>query len=243
MLPGGFCTTIVRIRQTKDLPHFSGGTTHAMPAPARPKIYHITHMDNLPTIVGQGGLFSDARMIAAGGPVTAIGMASIKARRMGLPVRCHPGEMVGQYVPFYFCSRSVMLYLLHRGNHPEVNYRGGQEPIVHLEADLRTVVDWAQAHGRRWAFTLSNAGAYYAEFRDSLEALDEIRWDAVMSNAWSAAEVREGKQAEFLLHDSVPWELVERIGVVNQPVKLEVEARLRGAAHAPRVDLQPTWYY
>ena len=101
---------------------------------------------------------------------------------MGLPVRCHPGDTVGQYVPFYFCSRSVMLYLLHRGNHPEVNYCGGQEPIVHLEADLRTVVDWAQAHGRRWAFTLSNAGAYYAEFRDSLEALDEIRWDAVMSN-------------------------------------------------------------
>ncbi|KAK0348152.1 hypothetical protein LTR94_038363, partial [Friedmanniomyces endolithicus] len=52
-------------------------------------------MDNLPTIVGQGGLFSDARMIAAGGPVTAIGMASIKARRMGLPVRCHPGDTVG----------------------------------------------------------------------------------------------------------------------------------------------------
>ena len=68
-----------------------------MPAPARPKIYHITHMDNLPTIVGQGGLFSDARMIAAGGPVTAIGMASIKgaahgaagalpSRRYGWPV-------------------------------------------------------------------------------------------------------------------------------------------------------------
>ncbi len=68
------------------MPHFSGGTTHAMPAPARPKIYHITHMDNLPTIIGQGGLFSDARMIAAGGPVTAIGMASIKARRLDL--RC-----------------------------------------------------------------------------------------------------------------------------------------------------------
>ena len=64
-----------------------------------------------------------------------------------------------------------------------------------------------------------------------------------MSNAWSAPEVREGKQAEFLLHDSVPWDLVERIGVLNQPVKLAVEARLRGAAHAARVDLQPTWYY
>jgi len=52
-------------------------------------------------------------------------------------VKCHPGTKVGQYVPFYFCPRSIMLYILHRGNHPDLDYREGQGPILHLQADSR----------------------------------------------------------------------------------------------------------
>jgi hypothetical protein len=61
-----------------------------------------------------------------------------------------------------------MLYLLHMGNHPELTYRGGQSPIVHLEAEIVPSCDWAEAEGLRWAFALSNAGAVYTEFRDDL---------------------------------------------------------------------------
>jgi len=50
--------------------------------PSRPKLYHITHVDNLPAIVKDGGLVSDAEMIARGGPAQAIGMSSIKRRRI-----------------------------------------------------------------------------------------------------------------------------------------------------------------
>ena len=39
---------------------------------------------------------------------------------------------------------------------------------MHLECDLKTVVDWADANHRRWAFSLSNAGAYYVEFKKDL---------------------------------------------------------------------------
>lgn len=214
-----------------------------MPAPAQPKIYHITHVNNLASIITHGSLRSYAVMIDAGGPAQTIGMSSIKQRRLALPVRCYPGDVVGQYVPFYFCSRSVMLYLLHKGNHPEVDYKGGQTPIVHLEADLKAAVAWAEANQRRWAFTLSNAGAYYAEFRADLAALDEVKWDAVNATQWSAPEVREGKQAEFLMRDDFPWSLVSRIGVRTMPVKLEVEEILKAAPHKPKVDLLPGWYY
>jgi hypothetical protein len=132
-----------------------------MPAPpAQPKIYHITHVDNLPSIISDDCLVSDAAMIARGGPSASIGMSSIKQRRLTLPVDCHPGDHVGDYVPFYFCYRSVMLFLIYRANHPDLTYRGGQGPIVHLEADLYSVVRWANQVGTRLAFSLSNAGAY-----------------------------------------------------------------------------------
>ncbi len=125
-----------------------------MTVPTRPKLYHITHVDNLPAILAEGGLCSDAMMAARGGPAAAIGMGQIKERRLVLPVRCHLGDRVGDYVPFYFCPRSIMLYLICMANHPGLTYRGGQGPIMHLEADLRETVGWAEGEGCRWAFSL-----------------------------------------------------------------------------------------
>src|SRR5262245_4913722 len=100
--------------------------------PARPKLYHITHGRNLAGIIADGCLWSDAEMAGRGGPEAAIAMSKIKERRLKeLSVLCHPGTKVGQFVPFYFCPRSVMLYLLHMRNHPELSYREGQRPILH----------------------------------------------------------------------------------------------------------------
>src|SRR5688500_18296866 len=103
-----------------------------MAVPANPAIYHITHVDNLAQIAADGLLYSDAVMVARGGPPAAIGMSEIKRRRLyELHVKTHPNTRVGEYVPFYFCPRSIMLYLLHMPNHPELTYRGGQGLIVH----------------------------------------------------------------------------------------------------------------
>jgi hypothetical protein len=213
------------------------------PPPDRPKIYHITHVDNLPAIISRGGLVSDAEIVARGGPAQAIGMSNIKRRRLALPVGCHPGDCVGDYVPFYFCPRSVMLYVIHCANHPELTYRGGQRPIVHLEADLLDVAGWAGTHGKRWAFSLSNAAAVYAEFRASLDQLGELNWLAVAATAWGASDVKEAKQAEFLVHGSFPWELVSRVGVYSAEVRTQVQAGLQATAHRPEVEVMAGWYY
>ena len=213
-----------------------------MPVPAHPKIYHIVHVDNLASIVADGCLWSDAVMVQRQGG-TVIGMGSIKQRRLGLPVSCHNGLHVGDCVPFYFCSRSIMLYVIHCANHPELTYRGGQQPIVHLEADLHRVVQWAVANGRRWAFSLSNAGAFYTQFRAELAQLGEINWDAVAATDFRPADVKEAKQAEFLVQDSFPWHLVERIGVHSQAIVPRVASAMQGAAHRPVIEINRDWYY
>ena len=136
-----------------------------------------------------------------------------------------------------------MLYLLYRGNHPELTYRGGEGPIVHLEADLRESVAWAEAAGSRWAFTLSNAGAAYTEFRNHLAQLDEVDWAAVANNDFSSYEVKEGKQAEFLVHERFPWELVRNIGVRSESVRERVLAALEAGEHCPPVVVRPDWYF
>jgi hypothetical protein len=212
-----------------------------MSVPAQPKIYHIVHVDNLVSIVADGCLWSDSVMVQRQGG-TVIGMGSIKQRRLGLPISCHKGTYVGDFVPFYFCSRSIMLFVIHRANHPELAYRGGQQPIVHLEADLHQVVQWAEANGRCWAFSLSNAGAVYAQFRARLDKLGDINWSAVAAVDFRPADIKEAKQAEFLVHQSFPWHLVERIDVHSQNIVPKVSNTMQGAVHRPRIEIRRDWY-
>lgn len=211
--------------------------------PPAPKLYHITHLDNLPSIVRDGGLWSDAELIARGGPAASIGMSSIKLRRLGLPVRCHPGDLVGGYVPFYFGPRSIMLYLIHCANHPELTYRGGQGPILHLELDMHEVISLADAQPKRRAFSLSNAGAYYSEFRSRIEDLGEVNWPAVAATDFRDPAVKEGKQAEFLVQTFVPWSLVRRVGVLTTTVQRQAMRHIAGAAHRPVVEVCRAWYF
>ena len=215
--------------------------------PSQPKIYHIVHVDRLPSIVADGHLWCDALVTAQDSPGTAIGMSQIKKRRLGLPFGSHSGLHVGDCVPFYLCPRSVMLYILHCANHEELVYRGGQEPILHLEADLAAAVDWADQNGKRWAFTLSNAGAYYFEDRCDLSRLNEIDWDSVRARKWSGLgvplKIKEGKQAEFLLEERFPWELVERIGVLRSATMDKATQGMTDGQHRPQIEIRPDWYY
>jgi ssDNA thymidine ADP-ribosyltransferase, DarT len=212
--------------------------------PSQPKVYHITHVDNLAKIVADGGLVSDRRMIERGGPVQTIGMSAIKRRRVEeLGVACHPGTKVGDYVPFYFCPRSIMLYVIYCANHPDLTYREGQDSIIHLESDLYRVIQWAEANDIRWAFSLSNAGAFYTEFCSTVDDLVQLDWTAIEATDFKAPEVKEGKQAEFLLYDLFPFDLVERIGVRSVSMRATVAAAIQHANHQPRIDVRPEWYF
>lgn len=210
--------------------------------PLQPKIYHITHVDRLPSIVAAGGLLSDAMVQAQALCGTMIGINRIKQRRlMELQLTSHPGLFVGACVPFYFCPRSVMLYLIHRRN-AELAYHGGQASIIHLQVDLGAVVAWANAQPARWAFTLSNAGSSYFEDYSDLAHLSKVNWGAVQARRW-AGSLKEGKQAEFLLERHLPWKLIEYIGVQSDTVYRQVVNSLPAHGHRPAVEVRPDWYY
>lgn len=211
-----------------------------MPVPARPKIYHIVHVDKLASISADGRLWSDLVLEQRKPPGTIIGMNHIKERRKQKALPSHPNLKVGECVPFYFGPRSVMLYMMHVRN-SELAYKGGQEPIVHLVADLQAAVAWATANGKRWAFTLSNAGSNYFEDRTDLNQLGEISWDAVTTKYWQSC--RDAKQAEFLVEREFPWDLVEEIAVCNPATAQLAAQAVATATHRPNVQIRPAWYY
>lgn len=214
-----------------------------MTIPTDPKIYHIVHVDRLPSIVKDGCLWCDEEILQRPSAGTLIGMNGIKERRLKeLTLTSHPELHIGACVPFYFCPRSIMLYLIYQANHPELAYRGGQGPVIHMEADLRATVAWADKQNQRWAFTITNAGSYYFEDRCDLARLSDINWDAVQASQWSG-HYKEAKQAEFLIEHQFPWELISCIGVQSLGVYNKVLRALQLATHKPSIKIKPDWYY
>ena len=204
-------------------------------------IYHITHVGNLPGIIAAGCLWSDRR-VQQQGVNTVIGFDHIKRRRLEeLEVDCHQGTKVGDYVPFYFCPRSVMLYVIDRRN-TGLQYHGGQRGIVHLVSTVEAAIE--AAGNRPWAYSDGNAGAFYTKFYADLGRIDDIiDWSAVAATSWAEPAVKNRKQAEFLVHDHFPWTAFHEIGVIDGSVAREVLAASGSASHRPSVRVRRDWYY
>lgn len=202
--------------------------------PANPAIFHITHVDNLASIIAHGCLWSDSQRIVRNLVTTNIGYSHIKLRRLNRSVTAGAGGRLGDYVPFNFCPRSVMLYVVSRGH---LDYTGGQDEIVHLVSSVNT----ATTMGKPWAFTDRHADLAYASYFASLKELSEVDWNVMPSRYWADDETKEKRQAEFLVHESFPWAAVEGIGVKSAALAAKVQALLQGGT--PPVAVRPDWYY
>lgn len=210
--------------------------------PQRQSIYHITHLNNLSSILKAGGLWSDREILKRGGAKVVIGMNTIKSRRLEeLKVGCHPGTFVGDYVPFYFCPRSVMLYVIMK-RCDELEYKGGQDQIVHLESTIGDALRCASS--QLWAFSDGNAGANYTEFSNNLDNFGRlVDMTAVNAIRWSDPAIKPKKQAEFLVHGSFPWIGFRNIGVKDHTIAKQVQIVLNDSPHKPQVLVRPSWYY
>jgi hypothetical protein len=202
--------------------------------PANPAIFHITHITNLRGMIGDGYLWSDGERTRRRVNNTNIGYDHIKARRLRRVVPVSIGGTLGEYVPFYFCSRSVMLYVVHRGHD---GYSGGQDQIVHLVSSVATATRIA----KHWAFTDRHAELGYAEYFESLDQLKNVDWSVMPERQWGGnQDLKERRQAEFLVHQCFPWAAIERIVVRNEDIRKQVHALTGGK---PAVEVQSSWYY
>ncbi len=209
-------------------------------------IYHITHVSNLPSIIKDGCLWSDRQVLGRGGQNIVIGMNRIKQRRLNeIRVSCHPGLFVGDFVPFYYCPRSIMLYLIHMKS-GEIEFQDGQDRIVHLVSSVKTAVKFAT--DRHWAFSDGNAGTYHTVYSDDLDKFDSlVDMSAVRTTHWGGTgadpSIKHKKQAEFLVQDFFPWQAIRTIGTKKASVMNEVKQALAAADHQPEIVVKPDWYY
>lgn len=204
-------------------------------------IYHITHLRNLPNILRDGGLWCDAEAVRRKIQPVEIAYTEIKERRTRRKVPIPPGGVLAEYVPFYFCNRSPMLYTIHMGNVPA--YRDGQANILHLVGSVDAV---AQAN-LPFVFTDGHAVVQISLFYNDLKDLNQVDWKVVEDWRWHDTEAdndrKRRKQAEFLVKGYFPFSLVQEIGVYSAAIRDRVLPMLENLVQKPIVSIQRKWYY
>ena len=85
--------------------------------------------------------------------------------------------------------------------------------------------------------------ALATRFFDNIDEIDALDWNAIGETDWRDPFVKERKQAEFLVEQSFPWELIEHIGVIDEKIAERVASLLREASHRPKVVVAPQWHF
>jgi len=205
-------------------------------------IMHFTHVANLPGILAKGCLQADSLVCRDSCLTVEAADLDIKASRRRIAIPLPPYGSVADYIPFYFASRSPMLFKLARGGVP--SYVEGQDPLVYLVTTVETVVD----AGLPWLFSDGNCAASVTEIFDDLSVLDSVvDWEVMRARMWNNTaddpDRMRRRMAEFLVHERLPVSHLTHVVVRNSGMKANVEAILTEYQTQIRVLVRPGWYF
>lgn len=211
-------------------------------APSPTPLLRLVHIDNLRILLSRQALHAPNHTPNDGLVYRTIHRVDVQGSRNRRLVTCGPRGALHDYVAFYFGCRSVMLFQLKTGR--VLGYNEGQRPLVHLVVHAQ---DLAQHH--QFVFTDGHALASYSSFYERLDQLDAVDWNAVNLQYWNDTvtdpDRQRRKQAEFLAHQQVRWDLVREIAVVDHQAAEAVRRVLANypiALHKP-IAVRPEWYY
>ncbi|MFH0982950.1 MAG: DUF4433 domain-containing protein [Planctomycetota bacterium] len=212
------------------------------PIPIPTPIYRIVHIDNLPTLLARDALHAPNHVPPDGLPWVSIHATQTQADRGQKVVACGPRGIILDYVGFYFGPRSPMLFRIHTGHGVA---QIDQSNIAYLVSTAQAV----KATGLGFVFYNGHSLAAYSRAFADLDRLADVDWATVNLVYWNDTpedmDRQRRKQAEFLVHRSMPWRLVKRIGVLNGAADARVAAVLAAhpTRHQPLVSVEISWYY
>lgn len=205
------------------------------------KIYHITPLENLPSIIENGGLLAFSNCFECEIQYSSIAHSNIQDRREITNVKIPPYGTLHDYVPFYFAPRSPMLYTISRGN--VEGYKGDQRQIIHLVSSVQEVIN----KNIPFAFTDGHAIMQFTNFYNQESDLEHIDWQIMKEKYWfdtnEDGDRKRRRQAEFLAYKSFPWNLVSEIGVMDKEIAEQANNCIKKSVHKPGIIVKENWYY
>lgn len=175
--------------------------------------YRIIHINNLPLLL-QNGIVNKHHPDASSDYIE-IGNPEIIDVRSTSPVKIENYGMIGDYVPFYFTPKSIMLYNIITGyRHPIVQKRNRSEILV-----IRCLIEHL-SELPKWFFTDGQGNDMASSHYNNLSDLEQIDWSCIQQSNFSKSDGDYDRprryQAEFLVHGAVPLEKIESLNVFDQ---------------------------
>jgi hypothetical protein len=203
------------------------------------RIHHITHIDNLAGILS-GGLHADTSAAWRSRPEIDISSADTReARRGTLVAGSVQGATVADYVPFFLSPNAALWEGIRaRTPDPRISATARRLPaaeFVLLVSTVRQVSDRLPDD----SIVVTDGDAADPRTRFAATGDDSERMlRRLLGEEESGAMLR----AEFLVHDTVPFELITLIGVANDKARSAVRAALASSGHSPRLAVHPPWF-
>jgi hypothetical protein len=188
------------------------------------RIYHVTHIDNLPLIIEADALLADAS------PAVDISSAENRAARRETVL----GDgAVSDYVPFFLSPNATVWAALRAQQadarlSPEVrDLPAGEFVILVSTVKVASTMEVAVANG--------DAANTFTRIANSPDTNDRAL-RALRANEEAILV------AELLVKGAFPFEQVSLIGVANDRARDAVKQVLQLAAHEPKVAVYPPWF-
>lgn len=202
-------------------------------------LFRIIHYKNLSYILKHGFCTKDSpkadpNYISIGDPLL------IKSRRIHDVLVNPPNGTLGEYIPFYFGSRSPMLYNIYKGYGVK---QFPQEEIIYLCCKLQDIIESEY----EWCFTDGHAKTKTTEFFNNINYLERINKQDVDATYWIANEkdkdIRRKKQAEFLVKSELNANFISIIVTYNENMKNIVTELVKNTNLNIKVGYRASFYY
>ncbi|MEO6827578.1 MAG: DarT ssDNA thymidine ADP-ribosyltransferase family protein [Microbacteriaceae bacterium] len=209
------------------------------------RIYHVTHVSNLPGILNSGCLLADSSDAWVTRPAVDISSPDNRESRRTTLVAGVDGFSVASYVPF-FLSPDATVWNNIRSGTPD--RRLSSEARGAAASDFVVLVSTV---GRAGVGRTSDAHSAHADI-----AVTDGDAVGILSRCEVTGGTRERMlrklradedsaailSAEFLVALSFAFESVSLIGVANTRARDVVKAALEASAFAPKVSVYPPWF-
>ncbi len=203
--------------------------------------YRITHIQNLPFIL-QNGMVNkhhgqaDREYINIGNP-------EIIDVRSTASVRIEGYGKIGEYVPFYFTPKSMMLFNIVTGYKVPLVPKRSKSEILVIRCLIEKLTKLPQ-----WFFTDGQGNDMTTHHYNDLKDIDSIDWENIQQSNFNKSDGDYDRprryQAEFLVRGEVPCSSIESLNVYNEAAATYVSNLLNEYTfdHLP-VHIQPIYFF
>lgn len=212
------------------------------------KVYRITHIENVPHILQNG--ITHRNSPNHNQNFVSIGDISLINIRDNKQIRVDNGDFLdfnapsitlGNFIPFYFGVKMPMLYVIQNGGNFVINSTPASK-IVYMVCSVSQLIKKEGDYYFSDGHATDNLTTFYDKNR--IEDLPEIiDWKAVKESYWGGQDnlnLKRKKQAEFLVSEDIPPNLIFGFGCYDEAAK---DSLIALGINENKIKVVPNAYY